>query len=152
MANRKKMCGIIPPNCRSKKKSMVDPGNVGVLKNVVCHSTSCWTAKVLGRLAEDIGVKAYLGSRSPCFVSFNLTEHTYMNDIIDVWNTFGVRMLEGDTFAKALKAMTDKSKKYEEYYLENRGKLLYGEYYATRFKTNRDILVPFGDLKARLVD
>ncbi len=149
---RDKICGQIPPGCGTSRPGMIDPENVDVLNNIICHATACWTGASLGRIAEDTGAKAYLGSRAPCYVAFNISnERNYRDDIINVWNTFPVRLLEGDDFATALRAMIDKSKRYEAMFLENADEWLYGDYYAKRFEKNRNILVPFGNVRAALV-
>ncbi len=146
-----KICGQIPPGCGASKSGMIDTSNVHVLNNVICHATACWTSASLGRTAEENGVKAYLGSRAPCYVAFNMDEAPYRQFIIDVWNTFPIRLLEGDDFATALRAMMEKSKRYEAMFTENADEWLYGDYYATRFEKNRNILVPYGDLNATLI-
>jgi len=148
---RTKLCGIIPPNCRSKKRSMVNPENVKVLKNVVCHATACWTSVGIGPLAEDIGAAAYLGSRAPCYVAFNLTEAPYMTFIHDVWHQFPITLLNGGTVAQGIKAMEDKTRYYEDLFFDKKEEWSYADYYKVRFRKNMDILVPYGNLRARLV-
>ena len=145
-----RLCGISPPHCSKGKGGMVDLRNVTDLKNVVVQAVCCWSSCVLGREAEDLGVQSYLGWRVPLYVAFNDREHAYADDVIDVWRTFPLRMLDGYTFAQSLKAMTDKNLEYEKYYLDNVDDLLYADYYAKRFKFNRTGIVPYGDLFAKI--
>lgn len=44
---------------------VVDCGNVGLLEGKVVHAMSCNSAKGLGEVAMDIGVKAYVGYDAP---------------------------------------------------------------------------------------
>ena len=149
---RDKACGAMPPHCGRDKGGMVDSRNVNALKNIIVHATACWTSVSLGRLAEDTGVKAYLGSRAPCYVAFNLTEHPYMNDIIDVWHRFTKVLLEGGSVGEGIRAMDDKSREYEDLYGGKKEEWLYADYYKLRFRRNINILTPFGDITARLVE
>ena len=144
----KKVCGQVPPGCG--KTGMIDPDNVSVLNDVICHATACWTSHTLGRLAEETGCLSYVGARSPLYVAYAISEHNYKKDVIDVWTTFALYMLDGSTVADSIGAMLDKSREHEAEYSRKTGEWLYSEYYARRFKKNRDILVPFGDLQATL--
>lgn len=146
-----KICGQIPPGCGKSKPGMVDSDNVSILKNTITHATACWTGAELGRMAENIGVEAYVGSRAPVYVAFSMSEHNYKNDVIDVWNTFPLSLLDGNTVADGIGAMLDKSREYEANYNLKKEEWLYADYYSNRFKRNRNILVPFGNLAATLV-
>jgi len=143
-------CGLIPYHCGAGKGGMVDGENVAVLKNIVCHATACWTAAELGRLAEGIGVKAYVGSRAPCNVAYKFNERNYESDVIDVWNSFPITMLQGGTVAEGIRAMDEKSREYEALYAKMVDVWDYADYYSIRFRKNIDILVPFGQLNSTL--
>ena len=147
----KKLCGMIPPHCGTGMGGMVDPDNVDVLKGIVCHATACWSAVKLGRLAEEIGVKAFVGSRAPCHVAFEFSEHDYKKSLIDVWMSFPITMLQGGTVADAIRAMDEKSREYEALYEKMVGEWTYSDYYLTRFRKNIDILVPFGLLTSTII-
>lgn len=147
---RDKVCGAMPPHCGIDKGGMVDPRNVNTLKNIIVHATACWSSFSLGRLAEDTGVKAYLGSRAPCFVAFNLTEAPFMDFCIDVWHQFPKVLLDGGTVAEGIRAMDEKSHEYEDLFERKGEEWLYGSYYKLRFRRNMEILVPFGGLQCTL--
>lgn len=147
---RDRICGSIPPHCSTGHGGFVDERNVAVLDNIIVFSVACWTAVKLGRDAEATGARSYIGLRKPCYVAFPHSERRYDLDIIDVWNTFPTEMISGKTVGQAIREMSEKSRKYEKYYNEHSDKLLYGEYYFRRFKSNRTALVPFGDLRATL--
>lgn|GEM_PF-3175577 len=146
----KKICGEIPPHCANTPHGMIDPSNIGLLKNIITYACACWTSHTLGRMAEEIGSKAYVGYRKPLFVGYDMPEHAYASDAIDVWQTFPLEMLSGNTVAGAIAEMSSKSKEYENFYEENMDDLTYADYYLKRFRSNRNALVPFGDLKATL--
>lgn len=146
----KKICGRIPPHCRNTPHGMFDPENVGLLGDVITYANACWTSHTLGRMAEEIGSKAYVGYRKPLYVGFDKEERPYARDVIDVWHTFPIEMLKGNTVGGAIAAMGSKSQEYENLYAESLDDLEYGDYYMKRFKSNRQALVPFGDLRATL--
>ena len=145
------LCGKIPPGCGGSGEGMIDPDNVDVLGGMITFALACWTSIGLGRLAEETGALNYVGYRKSVYVAFDLDEHDYTSDIIDVWHTFPLRLLAGDSSAKAIAAMGKKSLGYEKYYTKNKDDLLYGDYYERRFKSNRTAIVPYGDQRARLV-
>lgn len=145
---REKICGKIPPGC---KDGMFDQSNVGMLKNVLAFALCCWTSHTLGRLAEESGVKSYVGFRAPVYVAFSLTEHNYQVDIIDVWHQLPKTLLEGGTVAEGVRAMDEKSRVYEDLYEKHMDDWLYADYYKLRFRKNINILTPFGDLGATLL-
>jgi hypothetical protein len=146
----KKLCGRIPPPCTKGTEGFIDTGNTGVLRDSVTYAVSCWTAKHLGRSAEAAGARCYVGFRKPVYVAFPLKERNYRADIIDVWNTFPLRMIEGSTVANAMTAMRDKSLGYEEMYERAGDALLYGDYYVQRFSSNRGAICAFGDIGATI--
>ena len=148
---RRAICGKIPPGCGGSGGGMIDPDNVDVLSNMITFAVACWTACGLGRLAEETGALNYVGFRKSVYVAFDMDEHDYTSDIIDVWHTFPLRLLAGDSSAKAIAAMSKKSIGYEKYYTRHKDDLLYAEYYARRFKSNRTALVPYGNQRARLI-
>lgn len=144
-----KMCGRIPPGCGTNP-SLVDEDNVGVLNNVITYAVACWTGAGLGRLAENAGVRNYIGYRKPIYVAYNMDEHNYREDIIDVWHTFPLRLLDGDTSARAVKKMEGVSIGYEKYYRDESERLMHGEFFADRFRINRTALMSFGDVRAMI--
>jgi hypothetical protein len=146
----KKICGSIPPHCSNTPHGMFDPDNVGLLKDVITYACACWTSHTLGRMAEEIGGKAYVGYRKPLFVGFDMPEHAYGRDAISVWQTFPLEMLAGNTVAGAIAEMGSRSRECENFYEETLGDMEYADYYLKRFRSNRDALVPFGDLRATL--
>ncbi|MCD6161946.1 MAG: hypothetical protein J7K40_05985 [candidate division Zixibacteria bacterium] len=145
-----KLCGRIPPLCTKDAEGFIDTENTDVLRDSVTYAVSCWTAKRLGRSAEAAGAQCYVGFRKPVYVAFPLKEHNYRADIIDVWNTFPLRMIEGATVANAMTAMRDKSLGYEEMYERAGNALLHGDYYARRFSSNREAICAFGDIGATI--
>ena len=147
---KKKLCGMIPPHCRNTPHGMFDPTNVGLLGGVITYANSCWTSAGLGQMVENVGGKAFVGYRKPLYVGFDQEERPYARDVIDVWHTFPLEMLKGNNVAGAIDKLEAKSKEYEDLYKENQDDLLYGDYYFKRFKSNRQAIVPFGDLKSML--
>ena len=145
-----KICGMIPPHCNNTPHGMIDPTNVDLLSNIITYVCACWTSHTLGHMAENIGSKAYIGYRKPLFVGFDMPEHDYASDVISVWHTFPLEMLSGNTVAGAIAEMGSRSREFENFYDEHRDELKYADYYMKRFKSNRDALVPFGDLHATL--
>ena len=148
---RQVLCGKMPPGCGGSGTGMIDPDNVDVLSNMITFAVACWTSCGLGRLAEEMGALNYVGFRKSVYVAFDLDEHDYSADIIDVWHTFPLRLLAGDSSAKAIAEMSKKSIGYEKYYTKNNDELLYGDYYSRRFKSNRTAIVPYGNQRARLI-
>ena len=145
------ICGKIPPGCGGSGEGMIDADNVDILSNMITFAVACWTACDLGRLAEETGALNYVGFRKSVYVAFDLDEHDYTSDIIDVWHTFPLRLLAGDSSAKAISEMSKKSIGYEKYYTRHNDELLYGDYYSKRFKSNRLSLLPFGNQRAKLI-
>jgi len=148
---RERICGQIPPHCGRDKGGFVDEENVDVLNGIITYALCCWTSHTFGRVAEESGALSYVGFRKPVFVGFSMEERNYRDDIVNIWNTFPLQMLEGNTVAGAISEMGSKSMEYENYYDRHKDDLLYGDYYFRRFKSNRTALVPFGDVQATLV-
>lgn len=145
----RELCGRMPPGC-GLGLSMIQEDNIDVLNDVVTYAVACWTGNRLGRLAEAAGARNYIGYRKPIYVAYNMEEYNYRDDIIDVWHTFPLRLLAGDTSAQAVKKMEAVSIEHEKRYRDD-DELLHGNFYADRFKSNRTALMSFGDVKAKVL-
>lgn len=131
--------------------SVISVNNVKRLKGKAISTMACLSAKVLGKVAIEDGVSAYIGTDEVYYAAFPEKERNYLNDWIDYTISKDKALLDGKTFGEAYEIFEKKASQYLNIYKQNIHYRNYDWYYeATLHNLQHTKLI--GDKNVRLFE
>ena len=111
--------------------SIINPKNIEKLRGATVSTMACLSARELGKIAIEKGVKAYIGTEEIYYAAFPEKERNYLKDWVDYTTIKEKALLDGKTFGEAYELFQKRASKYLNIYKSNFNKRNYDWYYES---------------------
>ena len=130
---------------------LMTPQNVKLLEDKIAVAISCYTGRILGRLAvNEGGARAYIGFTDTVYAAFPEAEHNYLADFIALWIGMPILLVSGKTAGEAVNWFVEQSNKFRELYMSKYPDWINADWYADAVDWNAKHLILHGDNNATL--
>lgn len=131
--------------------SLINPRNVGKLKGSIIATMACFSSEVLGRVAIQKGVRAYIGCKKEYMAFFPEIEHDFLDDWRIITESYFKALLDGRTAMAAFSEFQLMGKQYLQMYREHYHEGHYWWYFRA-LKHNLQNTELLGNPEAKLWD
>ncbi|MCP4762576.1 MAG: hypothetical protein GY870_12420 [archaeon] len=129
--------------------SIINSKNIEQLKGASISTMACLSARELGHIAIEKGVKAYIGTEEVYYAAFPEKERNYLKDWIDYTIIKDKALLDGKTFGEAYDLFQKRATQYLNIYKSNFNYRNYDWYYESTLHNLKHTKL-IGDKHAKL--